>query len=192
MVTRATRFAIGGAAGRNKSGPSMPRSPGDWDPRRMTSIELSDRRARTVIVAAERIGFRRPAGFHPRQYDAFLHEHAVAARTFLSDRHPSELDEALSQPDPLSADEAAERLTNGRATLADVERIITAAEAIGFTAPQPELPLGDFLNRFEQGRAAVAFLWTTKPAILDDVLGEAALLAPTPDDAWIPCPTCGQ
>jgi len=133
----------------------------------MTPTALSDRQARNVILAAEQLGHRREPDLHPRQYDSQLHEDAQTAEAFLADGHPAVLADALVRPDPISADEAAERLTDGWASMADIEQIISAAETIGFSAPEPELPLLECVIRFDQGQAAVAFLWQTAPELLN-------------------------
>jgi hypothetical protein len=151
-----------------------------------TNEPLGDRQARNVILAAERHGFRREPDLHPRWYDALLHEDAEAARAFLTADQPILLAEALTHPETIPPREAAARIADGRASLADMERIIEAAEGLGFSVPVIDLPLHDVVKRFEQGEAAIAFLWEARPETLNELLGELALLAPTPDDAWFP------
>lgn len=88
---------------------------------------------------------------------------------------------------------AAERIVEGgRVTLADIDPIIRVAEARGFLAPTIELPRDPMTERFDTAKAAVAYLWQFDQAALEGVLGEVAQLAPTPDDAWIPCAWCGR
>lgn len=153
----------------------------------------TDRQARNLILVAEEHGFRRCPELHPRAYDAELHVDAAAARAFLERHHPTALADALLRPDPIGPEEAAERiLESGTVSLADVESVIAAAEARGFVAPTNDLPLLAIVIRFDQGKAAVAFLWETEPATLGELLGDRTLLAPTPADAWIPCSSCGR
>jgi hypothetical protein len=83
-------------------------------------------------------------------------------------------------------------MDSGRITCADTDRVIDAAERRGFVAPTTDLPLTPAMVRFDTAAAAVAYLWEFDQGALVDVLGDTALLAPTPDDAWFPCPSCGR
>ena len=155
--------------------------------------QLSDCQARCAIVAAEQHGYHREAELHPRSYDARLREDGQAAHDFLAARLPAVVDEALSRPDPIGPETAAIRIVDdGRVSLADAELLIRAAAARGFVAPTIDLPLGPMMAQFETAKAAVAHLWRCDQAALEEVLADRALLAPTPDDAWIPCPSCGR
>jgi hypothetical protein len=158
-----------------------------------TPSQLSDRELRNAIIAAEPHGFRREPDMHPRAYDADLREDGRDACAFLAERHPVLLREALGRPDPIGPEEAATRIMDsGRITCADTDPVIDAAERRGFVAPTTDLPLMPAMVRFDQAKAAVAYLWEFDQDALVDVLGDAALLAPTPDDAWFPCPSCGR
>jgi hypothetical protein len=77
-------------------------------------------------------------------------------------------------------------------SLADTGPVVQVAQERGFVAPTIDLPLGPMMEQFETATAAVAYLWEFDRSALGDVLGDAALLAPTPDDAWIPCSSCGR
>lgn len=153
----------------------------------------TDCRARNLILVAESHGFRREPDLHPRAYDEQLYEDAAAAHDFLDRRHPETVEVALARPEVIGPAEAAERIVeSGRVTLADAERIIKAAEDRGFAPATSGLPLLAIIERFDQCKAAVAYFWGAEPEVLNELLGDRARLAPTPDDAWIPCPTCGR
>jgi hypothetical protein len=154
---------------------------------------LTDCQARNVILAAESRGFRREPGLHARAYDQQLHDDAIDVYAFLTATTPEALRDALSRAEPIPADEAARRImASGRVTFATVTIVLELAASRGFDPPVSDLPIRDDIRRWEQATAAVAFLWDTGFRALEDALGDAARLAPTPDDAWVPCPTCGR
>ena len=60
----------------------------------------------------------------------------------------------------------------------------------GFQPPQSDVPLMPSMLRFDEARAAVAFLWEQAPELRDALLGEPARLASLPDAAlrrWDGC-----
>jgi hypothetical protein len=150
------------------------------------SPPLSDRQARTVILAAEALGFQREPDLYAAWYDHDLHEDAAYAAKFLSARDPDALREALVADEPISADTAAERITDsGRFNGADAAAVIAAATDLGFTPPPPLLGALEFQVQWDQARASVAFLWDHDPARLAEVIGEVARIAPLPETARI-------
>jgi len=103
---------------------------------------LSDRQARAVIIAAERLGFEREPDLFAPWYDHELHEDARDAADYLRLRRPDALDKALVAGESIPADRAAYRITeSGRFSFADAELVIRAADERGFTPPTPDLPL---------------------------------------------------
>jgi len=150
--------------------------------------ELSDRQARAVILAAEARGFEREPDLYPAMYDHDLHDDAQFAVTFLQALDPSGLAAALSADEPIPAPCAAWRITeSGRFSLADADVVLDAAAAVGFTPPAPELPLLPMSLRWDQARAAVAYLWEHHPDRLREGVGETARIAPLPETARIAC-----
>jgi hypothetical protein len=142
---------------------------------------LSDRQARAVIIAAERLGFEREPDLHAPWYDHALHEDASEAAAYLRSRDPDGLREALVAEEPIPADSAADRITeSGRFTCADADLVIRAAMECGFTPPTTDLPLLPSMLTWDRARASVAFLWEQHPSHLAEVLGELARLAPLP------------
>ena len=148
-------------------------------------LELTDRQARAVIVAAEARGFEREPDLYEAWYDAGLHEDARCAVAHLRARDPDALREALIADDPIAADCAARRITNsGRFSLEQAYLAVELASQRGFAAP--ELSPNDWHAAFEQGQAAVAFLWDEDPLLLSERLGEAARIATLPPTARRP------
>jgi len=148
---------------------------------------LSDRQARAVIIAAERLGFEREPDLFAPWYDHELHEDARNAADYLRLRRPDALDKALVAGESIPADRAAYRITeSGRFSFADAELVIRAADERGFTPPTPDLPLSPMTSTWDRARASVAFLWEEHPTILSDVIGELAQLAPLPAGAQCP------
>ena len=148
---------------------------------------LTDRQARAVIIAAERLGFQREPDLSAAWYDHDLHDDAGCAARFLRSRDPDALDEALVADEPIPADIAAHHITRvAQFTQADAEIAIQAAAERGFTPPPGGLAVLPIILTFDQARAAVAFLWDEDPAHLADAIGELARIAPLPPSAWFP------
>jgi hypothetical protein len=147
---------------------------------------LSDRQARTVIIAAERLGFEREPDLYAPWYDHALHEDASDAARYLRLRDPDALREALVAEEPIRADCAADRITeSGRFSLADADVVIRAATERGFTPPSTDLPLMPAMLTWDQAKASVAFLWERHPSYLAEVLGDLVRLAPLPASARV-------
>jgi hypothetical protein len=154
---------------------------------------LTDRQARNVILVAESRGFRREPGLHARAYDHQLHNDATDGYAFLATTDPEALPDALSRPEPIPADDAAQRImASGRVTFATVPIVLELAASRGFDPPVSDLPIREDIRRWQEATDAVAFLWDAESRALEQALGDAVRLAPTPDDAWVPCPTCGR
>ena len=86
-------------------------------------LGLSDRQARAVIIAAERLAFEREPDLYDCWYDQSLHDDALEAADYLRARDRDALREALVAEETLPADHAAGRITeSGRFTLADRPR----------------------------------------------------------------------
>src|SRR5664279_3453590 len=89
---------------------------------------MTDQQARNMILAAEELGFEREPGLHRRWYDATLHDDARAAFAWVIARRPELTPEIFGRPEPISAEEAVERIADsGRFTVADEEAVIAAA-----------------------------------------------------------------
>ncbi len=145
-------------------------------------LPLSDRQARTVIIAAERHGFERDPDLNAVWYDHLLHEDAEQALGYLQTHDPDALRDALVAAEPIPADRAAERITeSGRFSLHDADVVIDVAKRCDFTPPTMDLPLLPMNLEWEQARASVAFLWEHHPALLSEAIGELAQLAPLPE-----------
>lgn len=145
---------------------------------------MTDRQARNLILAAEALGYEREPDLHPRFYDSELHEDARDAHRFLIDQDFDGIPAILARPEPIPAPEAAARIVDsGPFSLALAEEVLAAAEGRGFVAPEDDLPLLPIVVRFDQAQAAVAFLWERDPGLLTRTVGEAVLLAPTPETA---------
>ena len=107
-------------------------------------LELTDRQARAVIVAAEALGFEREPDLYEAWYDLDLHEDARCAVAHLRARDPDALRTALVADDPLTAEFAASRIAStARFTMADALLVIELASERGFIPPPPDLPLLD-------------------------------------------------
>ncbi|MDX6689410.1 MAG: hypothetical protein QOG15_867 [Solirubrobacteraceae bacterium] len=149
-------------------------------------LTLSDRQARAVILAAEATGFEREPDLYEAWYDLDLHDDASYAAEYLAERDPEALRAAMIADEPIPADRAAERITNsGRFSYADAEVVIEVATEHGF-APGSDRPPLPSIERWQQARAAVAFMWDHHPALLSERLGEAARIAPLPPTARRP------
>jgi hypothetical protein len=145
---------------------------------------ISDRQARALIVAAEECGFERESDLYERQYDATLHEDALAAMENLFACDPEILLAARSAADPICAKTAARRIVQGgRVTAADAQVLLQAAQHRGFAPADPELPLGCYGELFQKAEDAVAFFWTEDPDALVELVGPALRLAPLPESA---------
>lgn len=151
------------------------------------AFSLTDRQARNVVIAAERLGFEREPDLYEAWYNLDLHEHARCALAYLRPRDPAALRDALVAEEPLPADRAAYRITeSGRFTYADAMLVLEQARERGFTPPGSGLPLLEGVEEWNQARACVAFLWDHHPALLSETLGDTALLAPLPETARNP------
>jgi hypothetical protein len=116
----------------------------------------------------------------------FLHEDARYAAEYLRARDPARLEAALASDEPIPGQCAALRITEGgHFSFADAETVLQAAVARGFEPPEPELSLRPDAVLWDQARAAVAHFWEQDPALLGELLGEHARLAPLPDTARI-------
>ena len=147
---------------------------------------LSDRQARNVIIAAERLGFEREPDLPYRWYDHELHDDAEYAAKYLRERNPEALREALVADEPIPPDRAAYRIVQGGMfTLADAHELIPAVAELGFTAA-PGLSRGPMMDAFDQAEACIAFLWEHHPSRLAELVGEEARLAPLPVEAQCP------
>lgn len=147
---------------------------------------LSDRQARNVIIAAERLGFEREPDLPIRWYDDELHDDAEYAAKQLRERNPEVLRAALVADEPIPPDRAAYRIVQtGGFTLADAYELIPAVARLGFTPP-PDLIRDSMMGAFRQAEACIAFLWEHHPARLAELVGERARLAPLPVDAECP------
>lgn len=152
-----------------------------------SALKLSDRQARNVILAAEKVGFEREPDLFEAAYDLDLHEDAGFALAHLRSRDPAALHDALLAAEPIPADRAAQRITDSaRFSYADALLVVQLACERGFTPPRSGLPLLDLTAVWNQGRASVAFLWEHYPALLSEQVGDAALLAPLPETARSP------
>jgi len=150
----------------------------------MATRGITDRQARALIVAAEEGGFEREPDLHERQYDARLHEDALAAMEHLFVHDGEALLAARSAADPICAKTAARRIVNGgRVTAADAHALLQAAHQRGFAPANPELPLGYYGELFEKAEQAVAFFWTEDPDALAELVGPGLRLAPIPETA---------
>ena len=147
---------------------------------------LSDRQARAVIIAAERLGFQREPDLYAAWYDHDLHEDATYAVKFLTERDPDALREALVADEPIVADDAAKRIT-GRSGFTEAQAIAVteAATELGFTPPPTSPGALPFQVTWDQARASVAFLWVQHPSRLTETIGELTRIAPLPETARI-------
>jgi len=144
-------------------------------------LGLSDRQARAVIIAAERLAFEREPDLYDCWYDQSLHDDALEAADYLRARDRDALREALVAEETLPADHAAGRITeSGRFTLADADLVIRATAELDFTPPSTDLPLLPWQMTWEHARAAVAFMWEQHPSRLAELLGDLVRLAPLP------------
>jgi ABC-type amino acid transport substrate-binding protein len=142
---------------------------------------LSDRQARTVILAAEALGFEREPDLDQAWHDLDLHEDAAYAVRYLKARDPDALRAAMVAEEPIPANVAAERITDsGRFTNADVDLAVELATELGWAPPNPDVPLDDWIAGFEQAQLAVAWLWEHHQTLLIQRLGATARLAPLP------------
>ena len=147
-------------------------------------LRLSDRQARAVIIAAERLGFEREPDLYDCWYDHALHDDAREAAGYLRARDRAALREALVAEETIPADVASRRITeSGRFSLADANLVIRAAAELGFTPPSTDLPLLPWQMTWEHARAAVAFMWEQHPSRLAELLGDLVQLAPLPPRA---------
>jgi len=150
-------------------------------------LRLTDRQARAVIIAAERLGFEREPDLYECWYDHALHDDAREAADYLRARDRDALREALVAEETIPADVAARRITeSGRFTFADADLVIRAAAELDFTPPSTDLPLLPWQLTWENAGAAVAFLWEQHPSRLAELLGELVRLAPLPPSARHP------
>jgi hypothetical protein len=141
--------------------------------------KLTDRQARCVIIAAERLGFEREPDRYEVWYDHDLHDDARDAADYLSEHDPEALAGALIAEEPIPPDRAAYRITEtGRFSSADAAVVIGAATERGFTPPPRELAQLDWQVTWMQATASVAFLWEHHPSVLRELIGELAQLAP--------------
>jgi hypothetical protein len=141
--------------------------------------QLTDRQARCVIIAAERLGFEREPDRYEVWYDHDLHDDAGDAADYLRERDPDALAGALDAEEPIPPDRAAYRITEtGRFSSADAAVVIGAAIERGFTPPARELAQLDWQVTWTQASASVAFLWEHHPSVLRELIGELAQLAP--------------
>jgi hypothetical protein len=146
---------------------------------------LSDRQARNVIIAAERLGFEREPDLPFRWYDSDLHEDAEYATRHLLAHDPDALRNALAAEEPIPPDRAAYRIVEtGGFTLADAYELIPAVAKLGFTPPPGWR--GDPMGTFDDALACVAFLWEHHPSRVRELIGESAQLAPLPRGAECP------
>ena len=152
----------------------------------MTCV-LSDGQARAIIVAAEARGFEREPELYVRWYDAALFDDAAEALAYLNSRDPGAVAEALAAPDPLNRDVAAKRIASKGIACSEMQKVVDAARAHGFSHRPSDLPLPDWIERADEAQAAVAFLWGTDRGELARILGEDLKLAPIPDTARWPC-----
>lgn len=152
-----------------------------------TTSRLTDGQARAVIVAAEHHGFERSPDRYVRWYDAELHEDAVDAAAFLSADHPDVLAAALVADDPITPERAARRIGAKGITIALMDDIVRAASRRGFTPPEQDLPPLLSVGEYEQGIAAIEFLWHNDRDALRGLIGDDVLLAPIPETARRPC-----
>jgi hypothetical protein len=147
---------------------------------------LSDRQARNVIIAAERLGFEREPDLPFRWYDHELHDDAEFALKHLRERDPDALREALVAGEPIPPDRAAYRIVQtGGFSLADAYELIPEVAKLGFTPP-PDLVRDSTMGAFGQAEACIAFLWEHHPSRLAELVGEQARLAPLPTTAECP------
>jgi hypothetical protein len=149
-------------------------------------LELSDRQARAVILAAEALGFEREPDLPPNWYHHDLHDDARYAVDYLRARDGDALRAALVADEPIAPGDAARCITEtGHFSFGHVELVVEAATRLGFVPPTEELPLLDDTVKWNQGTAAVAFLWERDPAQLTDLLGDIAQIAPLPSTARV-------
>ncbi|MGH2839511.1 MAG: hypothetical protein ACRDKY_01645 [Solirubrobacteraceae bacterium] len=141
-----------------------------------------------MIVAAEARGFQREPDLYEGWYDHELHDDARFARDYLRARDPGALEDALVADECICPDCAARRITDsGHFTFGHVDLVLEAAIERGFTPPTADLPLMEYMVRWDQGRAAVAFFWERDPAQLAELIGDVARIAPLPPSARRPC-----
>ena len=148
---------------------------------------LTDGQARAVILAAEVRGFEREPELYVRWYDAALFDDAAAALTYLRERHPDAVRDALVASDPLPREIAVARLAAKGIPFSELDRVVEAAKARGFSPQHGDLPPHDWLARADEAEAAIAFLWEGRRDELFRILGNEALLAPIPETARWPC-----
>ncbi len=150
-------------------------------------VPLTDGQARAVILAAEAHGFEREPGRYVRWYDADLHDDAASATEFLHAHARDTLEAASVAPDPLTPEQAARRIAAKGIDLAAMGEVVAAATQRGFVVPQADLWLPPTTREYNEGTAAIEFLWKTAPETLQLILGEHVLLAPIPNTAAWPC-----
>ncbi len=151
------------------------------------ALQLSDRQARTVILAAERLGFEREPDLYEGWYHHDLHEDAQWAVAYLRAHDAGALRDALVADEPIPGNDAARSITDsGRFTYHDAFRVLELACERGFTPPRSGLPLLDDAEVWHQAQASLAFLWDHHPALLSAEFGETVRLAPLPDTARDP------
>ena len=149
--------------------------------------ELSDRQARAVIVAAERLGFQREPDLYVAWYHHELHDDAQAASRYLGRVDAQALRDALVAAEPIAAELAAQHITESAGfSLWHVDVVIAAATERGFTPPAGERGKLEWMVTCDQARASVAFLWEHHPPHLSEILGDLARIAPLPDSARCP------
>src|SRR5207249_9932736 len=95
--------------------------------------------------------------------------------------------EALAAPDPLDHEVAAKRIASKGIACSEMHKVVDAARARGFSHQPSDLPLSDWIERADESRAAVAFLWQTDRGELARILGDDVKLAPIPETARWPC-----
>jgi len=150
-------------------------------------LTFTDRQARAVVLAAEAVGFEREPELYEAWYDLDLHDDARRAAKHLRARDPAALEAAMVADEPIPADVAARRiLDSGRFTCQDAEDVIELASDRGFSPPTSDLPLLPSMDRWDQARAAVEFLWAQHPLLLTERLEERARIAPLPETALRP------
>lgn len=145
-------------------------------------LQLSDRQARAVILAAEALGFEREPDLYEACYDHGLHDDARDAVRFLRRHDRGALRVALVAEEPIAPEVAARRITDtGSFSLWHADLVLDAAARQGFIPPPSDLPLSASSEQWEQSRAALAFLWAHHPIRLAELLGDVRRIAPLPD-----------
>jgi hypothetical protein len=149
--------------------------------------ELSDRQARAVIIAAERLGFEREPDLYVAWYHRELHDDAREAARYLGRIDPETLRDALVAAEPIPADIAAQHITESAGfSFWHAEIVIAAATERGFNPPPGQPGMLEWMVTSDQARACVTFLWEHHPSHLSEILGDIARIAPLPDSARFP------